>query len=138
LFGSTTLGAAAEYLALKQYEPALLPPAADAELTHVADLPPLVATFETVLTQAEAQLVVETAQPLMRRAGVTTDDGKGGRPSTGRTNDLCWIKHDHSLAIWNVVQRIAEIVGIPSEHAEKLQVIHYSKSQRCESCTSQS
>eukprot|EP01050_Picozoa_sp_SAG11_P023811 SAG11_NODE_4899_length_1730_cov_1.749847_1_plen_90_part_00 len=66
--------------------------------------------------------LIATAAPLMRRAGVTTNDGKGGRKSSGRTNDLTWLPHDHSLAVWRVVQRISELVAIPSEHAEKLQV----------------
>eukprot|EP01052_Picozoa_sp_SAG31_P051018 SAG31_NODE_11917_length_986_cov_1.414882_1_plen_75_part_10 len=65
----------------------------------------------------------------MSRAGVTTDDGKGGRQSAGRTNDSAWLPHDATPLVWQVVQRISELVGLPSEHSEDLQVIHYQVGQ---------
>ena len=66
----------------------------------------------------------------MRRAGVTTDDGKSGRRSEGRTNDLAWLRHDENETIALVVERVANLIGLPPENAEKLQVIHYQEGQR--------
>jgi prolyl 4-hydroxylase len=77
-----------------------------------------------------AQAIISTAAPIMRRAGVTTDDGKSGRRSEGRTNDLAWLRHDENEVISAVVERVANLIGLPSENAEKLQVIHYQEGQR--------
>jgi hypothetical protein len=98
-----------------------------AHRTHVGDADPLVATFDNFLTAEEATAIIETANPVMRRAGVTTDDGKGGRKSTGRTNDLAWLPHDENPIVATVVQRVADLIGLPAENAEKLQVIHYQQ-----------
>lgn len=76
------------------------------------------------------QAIIATAAPIMRRAGVTTDDGKSGRRSEGRTNDLAWLRHDENETISAVVERVANLVGLPVENAEKLQVIHYQEGQR--------
>jgi prolyl 4-hydroxylase len=76
------------------------------------------------------QAIIDTATPIMRRAGVTTDDGKSGRRSEGRTNDLAWLRHDENETIQAVVERVANLIGLPAENAEKLQVIHYQQGQR--------
>lgn len=84
----------------------------------------------SVFGSVYAQAIISTAAPIMRRAGVTTDDGKSGRRSEGRTNDLAWLRHDENEVISAVVERVANLVGLPSENAEKLQVIHYQEGQR--------
>ena len=63
--------------------------------THEADPDPIVCTFDGFLAQGDAQRVIESALPQMRRAGVTADDG-GSRTSQGRSNDLTWLPHDHA------------------------------------------
>ena len=65
----------------------------------------------------------------MTRAGVTTDEGKGGRQSTGRTNDSTWLQHDATPIVWSIVKKLSALVGISSEQAEDVQVIHYKASQ---------
>jgi hypothetical protein len=97
--------------------------------TCAQDTDPIVATFESIITPEEAMHLIEHARPKMKRAGVTTDQGTGGRPSQGRTNDSCWLRHDATPQVWSIVQKIAEIVGLPSESAEDIQVIHYDVSQ---------
>ena len=52
-----------------------------------------------MIGHGQAAEIIATAEPRMRRAGVTTNDGKGGRPSSGRTNDLTWMAHDHCLPV---------------------------------------
>ena len=50
--------------------------------------------------------------------------------SQRRSNTLHWMPHDDSPEIWALVQRIVAIVGIPSTHAERLQVIRYGVVRR--------
>ena len=68
----------------------------DAFRTHASDPDPVVATFSQIITDEECAEIIRLAKPRMSRAGVTTDDGKGGRQSNGRTNDSCWLPHDSS------------------------------------------
>ena len=101
----------------------------DCYRTCASDPDPVVATFDGVISPEECAAVIALAQPKMSRAGVTTDDGRGGRQSSGRTNDSTWLPHDCSPTMWKVVQRISDLVGIPSENAEDVQVIHYTDGQ---------
>lgn len=87
-------------------------------------------TLSRACVDVRVQAIIATAAPIMRRAGVTTDDGKSGRRSEGRTNDLAWLRHDENETISAVVGRVANLVGLPMENAEKLQVIHYQEGQR--------
>jgi len=102
----------------------------DAYRTHKEDADPIVATFENVLSTEEIAHIKEVATPKLRRAGVTTDAGTGGRVSQGRTNDLAWVPHDTTPIIWGVISRIAEMIGLEAENAESLQVIRYAQGQK--------
>ena len=68
----------------------------DAFRTHASDADPVVATFSQVLSPEECAEIIRLAKPQMSRAGVTKDDGTGGRQVSGRTNDSCWLPHDTS------------------------------------------
>ena len=82
------------------------------------------------MTEEEIAHIIETALPKLRRAGVTTEKGTGGRQSAGRTNSLAWLPHDTTRTVHNVITKIAAVVGIPPENAESLQVIRYEMGQR--------
>eukprot|EP01044_Picomonas_judraskeda_P010059 COSAG03_NODE_1270_length_4382_cov_7.711347_2_plen_173_part_00 len=98
--------------------------------THEDDGDPIVATFDGMLDEAEIAHIIETAAPKLRRAGVTTEQGTGGRQSAGRTNSLAWLPHDTTSVVHRVVSKIASLVGIPLENAESLQVIRYELGQK--------
>ena len=102
----------------------------EAYRTHADDTDPTVATFDGILTEEEIAHIIETALPKLRRAGVTTEKGTGGRQSAGRTNSLAWLPHDTTRTVHNVIAKIAAVVGIPPENAESLQVIRYEMGQR--------
>ena len=52
-----------------------------------------------------------------------------GVPSNGRTSSNTWIKHDHDEITKRVGLKIANIVNLPLENAEKYQVIYYGETQ---------
>lgn len=54
----------------------------------------------------------------------------GGTTTDGRTNDVTWLSHDQSVGIWDLVNHIADAVGLPLTHAEPLQVVHYKEGQQ--------
>jgi hypothetical protein len=88
---------------------------------------PIVHTWDNVLTPEECQEIIDLAKPGLKRANVS-DDSRG-HTSDSRTNDNSWLVHDRSPLTWELVERIAAIVGVPPTHAESIQVIHYGESR---------
>ena len=43
---------------------------------------------------------------------------------------MTWLAHDSSDGIWELVNHIADAVGLPLTHAEPLQVVHYRLGQQ--------
>jgi prolyl 4-hydroxylase len=88
---------------------------------------PLIVTIDDVLTRDECEHIIDLARPRLRRSqvsGVT-----GGNVSQGRTNALTWVRHDVDTTVQAVAERVAGCVGIPLQHAESLQVVHYEQGQ---------
>ena len=96
---------------------------------------PTAVVFENVVHADEALHLINASRSGMEPAYVAKTTGPFGlggvkkASSQRRSNTLHWMPHDDSLEIWALVQRIAAIVGIPSTHAERLQVICYAPGQ---------
>ncbi|HRI11016.1 MAG TPA: 2OG-Fe(II) oxygenase [Nannocystaceae bacterium] len=88
---------------------------------------PLIHRLDDLLTPAECAHVIAAASPAMRRSQVS--GATGGTFSAGRTSERTWLRHDTDPTIRALVDRIAAVVGLPSGHAEPLQVIHYGAGQ---------
>jgi prolyl 4-hydroxylase len=67
------------------------------------------------------------AKPHIKRAGVVLDEGF--KPSEGRTGSNHWLKYDEDDVVKSIGERIADIVGLPLENAESMQIIHYGTEQ---------
>ncbi|PCJ27106.1 MAG: 2OG-Fe(II) oxygenase [SAR86 cluster bacterium] len=88
---------------------------------------PLVYVFEDFLDELEIEQLLAAAKPKLKQALVSAE--KSGVPSAGRTGHNCWVAHGYNAVIEDLSLRVAEVVGVPLENAESLQVIHYSESQ---------
>lgn len=88
---------------------------------------PLVYVFEDFLSNAEVEQLLGAAKPKLKKALVS--DNQAGRESAGRSGSNCWIPFKHNRIIEDLSLRVAEVVGLPLEQAESLQVIYYGKSQ---------
>ena len=88
---------------------------------------PLVAVRDDVISPIECMYLIELAKPHIKRAGVVLDEGY--KPSEGRTGSNHWLKYDEDDVVRSVGQRIADIVGLPLENAESMQIIHYGPEQ---------
>ena len=88
---------------------------------------PLVATRENVVSPLECEYIINKAKPAIKRARVVLDDGVD--VVDGRSGFNCWMKFSDDPVIAAIGQRIADIVGLPLENSESLQVIHYSETQ---------
>ena len=88
---------------------------------------PLVVTYEDFLTKEECDHFINISKDSLKRALVS--ENKKGVESKGRTGQNTWIAHDHDDITKRVGEKIATIVGLPLENAEKYQIIYYNKSQ---------
>ena len=88
---------------------------------------PLVAVRNNVISPIECAYLIELAKPHIKRAGVVLEEGF--KPSEGRTGSNHWLKYDEDDVVKSIGQRIADIVGLPLENAESMQIIHYGPEQ---------
>ena len=52
------------------------------------------------------------------------------REFNGRSNLVHWIPHVADEIVRAIVERISQQVGLPSRHAESIQVVHYNTGQQ--------
>ena len=89
---------------------------------QIATDPP-VFLFEDYLTTAECAHLIDLSEPHMKRAVVS--GGSDGVESEGRTGGVNWLQHDQTPVTLAIAERTAELVGMPLDNAESLQVINY-------------
>ena len=97
------------------------------EATEAYSLDPLVGVRNNVISPIECAYLIELAKPHIKRAGVVLDEGY--KESEGRTGSNHWLKYDEDDVVQSVGQRISDIVGLPLEYAESMQIIHYGPEQ---------
>ena len=88
---------------------------------------PLVYFYDDYLSDHECERIIELARPKLERATVVAEDGN--EISDVRTNDYMFLKHNVDPVICEVVNRVAELVELPANNAEDLQVVHYDEGQ---------
>ena len=88
---------------------------------------PRLVVFEDFLQPLEIEELLAAAQSKLKQALVSS--ARSGVESPGRTGRNCWIPHNYNSAIEQLALRVADLVGLPIEFAESLQVVHYETSQ---------
>ena len=92
---------------------------------------PQVWVFDDFLTPDECLRIVELAEPrmddaLVSRLGANT-------ASNRRTGQVAWVKHDEDEVVRGLIARVSDLVAVPANHAENLQVIHYGETEEYQS-----
>ena len=94
---------------------------------HIYSNNPFVCTYDNLLTPEECNHFINLSKGKLEQALVSND--KKGVLSNGRTGLNTWIQHNHDEITKSVGERIASIVKMPLENAEKYQIIYYGKTQ---------
>ncbi|MGM0767648.1 MAG: prolyl hydroxylase family protein [Pseudomonadota bacterium] len=89
---------------------------------------PMIVVFEDFLEPREVEQLVSAAQSKLKQSLVSA--AKSGVESPGRTGSNCWIPHGYNAIVEDLALRVADVVGLPLQHAESLQVVHYGEDQQ--------
>jgi prolyl 4-hydroxylase len=92
--------------------------------TIIANTEPLIAYRDDVISERDCAEIIALAQNRMTRAVVSGEGG--GTQSPGRTNTVAWVPHAETPRLFEIASGIAAMVGMPLEHAENYQAIHYT------------
>jgi len=95
--------------------------------TFVLQVDPMVAVADDFVSRGDCEHIIELARGVIQRAQVSLDDSAGVIP--GRSGFNCWLRYRDDPVVRKVGERAAELVELPLDHAEALQVIHYDPAQ---------
>ncbi|HEX7342382.1 MAG TPA: 2OG-Fe(II) oxygenase [Rhodanobacteraceae bacterium] len=92
---------------------------------------PVIRVLENVMDAAECDQLIEQARPRLDRSRTVTDTGTN-EVSTARTSSGMFFKPGETDLISRIEQRIADLVDMPVENGEGLQILHYEPGQEYE------
>lgn len=88
---------------------------------------PVVWVIDDYVTETEREHIIKMGGRRMSAAKVSRlGDNKF---SEKRTGSVAWLKHDSTPIVRGLVKRVSELVNVPVNHAESLQVVHYAETQ---------
>ena len=85
---------------------------------------PLIIVFDDLIPADLCDQLVEHAHRGMKPAVVS--GANTGRTISGRTNRSAWVRHHTTPALGELAEQLAALVGLPLNHAESYQVVHYA------------
>jgi len=94
------------------------------------DEPPL-RVLENILDEAECAELIELARPRLARALTVDDDGRQ-QVDQRRTSEGMFFTIGELPLIARIEQRLAGLLGLPANHGEGLQILHYRPGQEYE------
>ena len=92
---------------------------------------PMIMTYSKFLSDEECDFFINISKNNLKRALVQGNEKD--EISQERTGKNTWIEHNFNEITKNVAERIAKIIGIPLQNAEKFQVIYYDENQEYKS-----
>lgn len=94
------------------------------------DMPPL-RVLDGLLDHSECAELIELARPRLQRA-LTVDDHGGQQVDERRTSVGMFLTPNELPLVGRIEQRLAGLLGIPVNHGEGLQILHYLPGQEYE------
>lgn len=99
----------------------------DYGIGEVLSRDPVVCVVDEFLPTADCRHVIEHVAGRLDPAKVSRLGENAA--SDKRTNRVAWVPHDETPVVRSLVDRLAGLVGVPADHAESLQVVHYATGQ---------
>jgi prolyl 4-hydroxylase len=92
---------------------------------------PVLRVLEGVLGGAECDELIELARPRLQRA-LTVDSDGGQQVDQRRTSEGTFFQLNELPLVGRIEQRLAGLLGVPVDHGEGLQILHYLPGQEYE------
>ncbi|MGC1547895.1 MAG: 2OG-Fe(II) oxygenase [Rhodanobacter sp.] len=100
------------------------------QVTLSVDTPPL-RVLDGILSHEECKALIELARPRLERALIVDSSGTH-QVDARRTSEGMFFKQGELPLISQIEERIAALLGMPVDHGEGLQVLHYLPGQQYE------
>lgn len=94
----------------------------------IATESPVVRVLEGLLSDAECAELIELARPRLERARTVDADGSQ-QVDDRRTSEGMFFTLNERPLIGRIEQRLASLLGVPANHGEGLQILHYLPGQ---------
>lgn len=85
---------------------------------------PAVVVIDDVLSDDEMDYIKKAAEDKLKPASVLSENGSA-LVTNVRLANHCWLEYQSDETINAIGQKVSDIVGLPLENAEALQVVHY-------------
>jgi prolyl 4-hydroxylase len=79
--------------------------------------------FKNFITDQESRYLIKYAKPLLEKSMVGNDE-----ITNHRTSSTSWVPRSDPTAK-KIIERVSEKTGIPTSHAENIQVVKYNKNE---------
>lgn len=86
---------------------------------------PRIEVIDDFATPDECAHIIELARDDMGNASIINSDGDTVESNLRRTADIGWVYTDQTPIVRSLVQRAAEVAGLPVKNCERIQVVHY-------------
>jgi prolyl 4-hydroxylase len=86
---------------------------------------PRITLFEEVLTRDECKQLIELSRPKLKRSMMVDMATGEPRPDPTRTSDGTYFKRNENAFITMLDKRIEELIQLPIQHSEELQILNY-------------
>jgi len=103
---------------------------------HIIQIPisveaPMLRVLDGMLTEQECAELIELARPRLQRALTVDSDGKH-QVDHRRTSEGMFFTLNELPLVGRIEQRLASLLGVPVNHGEGLQILHYLPGQEYE------
>ena len=88
---------------------------------------PIIYTIDNFITPEYCKHLINISRDKLVRAQVSGE--KKGYQSEGRTGFNYWIEHDYDKIVEMICKSISNLIEVPLENAEQMQIIYYDKDQ---------
>ncbi|MFC5436341.1 2OG-Fe(II) oxygenase [Rhodanobacter umsongensis] len=92
---------------------------------------PVIRVLDGMLAGAECDELIELARPQLQRA-LTVDSDGGQQVDHRRTSEGMFFGLNELPLVGRIEQRLADLLGVPVDHGEGLQILHYLPGQAYE------
>lgn len=91
---------------------------------------PDVRLYHNFISDDEARHLINLGAGKMTRSSVTSEDGLSSQTHEARTSSTAYLERSEDAIVQGIEERVADLLQVPLENIEPLQIVHYNKDQQ--------